>query len=114
MTAIAMLLMLAILGMAGFAGIQLLPSYLENFKVVRLLDDVKKELDGQNASITDIRKAIDKRLNVEDINALKVRDFKISRGSSGFIVQAKYEERASYVANVVLLTEFDKQVEIVR
>lgn len=114
MTAIGMLIMLLILGMAGFAGIRLAPMYLENFKIVKLLEDVKGELDGQNASISAIRKAIDKRLNVEDIKALKVKDFKISRGPAGFIVQAKYDGRAPYIGNVILLAEFDRQVEIVR
>ena len=89
--------------------------YLENMKVKAVLSDVKTELDGQNPSIPQIRNSIGKRLNIESINALAAKDFKISRsGSGGFVVRAQYDRRAPYIANLYLLATFNESVEIRR
>jgi hypothetical protein len=47
---------------------------------------------------------------------LNVKDFKITKTSmgGGYVVRAKYDRRAHYVANIYLLAEFDDTVEILR
>ena len=114
MTTIGVILILCTLGVIGFAALQLTPIFLEHMKIKQVLSDVKGELDGQNASLTDIRKSVDKRLNVEAVTALKAKDFNISRGPNGYILQAEYEQTADYIANVYLLVIFDDSVEILR
>ena len=116
MTAIGMLALAAVFGLIGFAGLRLTPIYLEHMKVLQILNDVKVELDGQEASLTRLRASIGNRLNIESVRGLNVRDFKIRKTSvgGGYVVQAKYDRRAHYVANVYLLAEFDDTVEILR
>ncbi len=116
MTAIGMLILAAILLLVGYAGLRLTPIYLEHMKVLQILNDVKVELDGQEASLARLRASIGNRLNIESVMGLNVKDFKITKTSvgGGYVVRAKYDRRAHYVANIYLLAEFDDTVEIFR
>jgi hypothetical protein len=109
---IGFLLVAAMVGLIGFAALRLVPIYAENFKIKAILEDVKGEMDGANPTPQSIRRAIDKRLNVEMVSGLDARDFEIEKAAGGFRVIASYEERAPLIANVVLLVTFDDEVEI--
>lgn len=113
-TAIGFMILAAFIGMFAWAALQLLPIYLEQMKVASVLTDVKGELDGQRAQPSNIRTAIGKRLNVEMVDVLHQRDFKITKSENGHKVQAKFDQSAPYVANVSLVVSFDKTVEIMR
>ena len=114
-TTIGFIMVLAVLGLIGFAVIQLVPVYLENMKIIQVLNQTKTDLDGQNASIEDIRKSIDKRVNIEGLYGVNPRkDFSVKRGGNGYTVSTDYERRRAYVANIYLLAEFEHSVEIIR
>ena len=112
MTAIGMLILAIIVGLLGFAVLKLVPVYLEHYKVVSVLDGVKKELDGQNPTRTDIRKSIEKRMVVESLNAIDIDDVKVTKEGSGYVVSAQYEQRRPFIANVSFVVSFEKAVEI--
>jgi hypothetical protein len=114
-TALGFMMLLAVFGFLTFGVIQLVPVYLENMKVVQVLNQVKSDLDGQNASLMDIRKSLDKRINIEDLRDINWRtDFVISRSNNGYFISIEYERVRSFVANVSLLAEFEHEVEIRR
>jgi hypothetical protein len=115
MTTIGLVMLLAVFGMIAFGVIQLIPVYLENMKVVQVLNQVKSDFDGQNASMAQIKTAIGKRVDVEDLRGFDWRnDFIISRSPNGFWVSTEYDRKKSYIANVQLLVEFEHEVEITR
>lgn len=111
-TFIGFLLVAAMVGLLGFAGLKLTPVYLENMKIKRILSDVQSEWDGQGPTPTSIRRSIDKRINIEMVEGLKARDFAIEKNAGGFSVGAHYQKTAPLVANVSLLVEFNDEVEI--
>jgi hypothetical protein len=114
-TALGFMMLLVVFGFLTFGVIQLVPVYLENMKVVQVLNQVKSDLDGQNASLMDIRKSLDKRVNIEDLRDINWRtDFVISRSNNGYFISIEYERVRSFVANVSLLAEFEHEVEIRR
>ena len=87
MTAIGLMLILAVLGMIAFGVIQMVPVYLENMKVVQVLNQTKDALDGQNADVGEIRKALSKRVSVEMLYDIKAKkDFVIKRTANGYSV----------------------------
>jgi hypothetical protein len=113
MTTIGFLLVLAVLGLIAFGVIQLVPVYLENMKIVQLLNQTKEQLDGQSPSIKDIRDALYKRADIEDLRDIDTKkDFIVKPVSGGYTVSINYERRKPYVANIYLLAEFDHSVEI--
>jgi hypothetical protein len=111
-TLIGFVLLVAMVGVLGMAGIKLTPIYLENMKIRRVLSDVKMELDGQNPTPQLIRRSLDKRMNVEMISDISARDFEVEKSNNGFVVAARYERHAPFIANIYLMVEFGDEVEI--
>ncbi len=114
MTLISLAIVVAFVASYGFAVLKVIPFYLEQVKITRILKDVETNLSGSAPSATQIRDAIDKRLNIEMVYNLSARDFKIKKSGVGYIVNAKYERRASYFGNLYLVVAYDKSVEIRR
>jgi hypothetical protein len=114
MTAIGFMFVAAIIAMFGFAALKVTPMYLENMKVVSLLNDLKANFGGQGATATEIRKAIGKRLNVDMVYGLKQDDFKVAKSDAGYSVSIEYERGAEFIANLSLVANFDNSVEIRR
>ncbi|HEY8521237.1 MAG TPA: DUF4845 domain-containing protein [Gammaproteobacteria bacterium] len=112
-TVIGFLLLATLFGIVGLAGIKLVPMYIQNMKLSRVLEDVQRELAGQSTTPQAIRRAIDNRFAIEDID-LPNEAIKINQSRNGYEVHIQHENRVPYIADVWLLVVFDKQVEIVR
>lgn len=113
-TAIGFIILAVIVGMLGFGGLKLTPIYLEHMKILSVLNDVKGDLDGQNASVGTIRASIGKRLNIEMVTVLKSQDFKIRKTEGGYEVRAQYENQTQYIGSLYLTGVFNDAVEIRR
>ena len=113
-TAISFIIAAIFVGTFAFAGLKVIPFYLEEMKVISILGDVKRDLDGNSSSIAEIRTAIGKRLDIEMVTGIKTQDFTIKKSPKGYTVQAKYENRAPYIANLYLVVVCDETVEINR
>ena len=114
MTAISFVIVAAFVGVFAFGILKVAPMYLEQMKVVTILEDVKQDLDGTKPTIASIRNAISKRLDIEMVTGINVQQFTIKKIGLGYQVQAKYERREPFFGNLYFLVLFDKQVEITR
>lgn len=113
MTALSFLLLACLIGVIGLAGIKLTPMYITNLKLSKVLDDVQSEFDGAGATAGAIRNAVARRFDIEDIR-LSPDELSINQVRNGYEVRIQYDHRTHYIANIWLLVEFDKQVEIRR
>lgn len=111
-TFLGMLTILAILGLALYAGIRLTPLYLEYMEVSRALEQVRTEFSGQPTSAPSLRSALSRRWAIEDIKTVMPEDIDIRREGNVFRVHAIYRAEAPFVGNVSLVVDFDKLVEI--
>ena len=111
-TALGFLIVAAFLGLFALAAIKLVPVYLENAKIRATLQKVKEEHDGNRATVQDIRTSIQRRFNIESVNALQIGDVEIKRISGGYSVDASYDARVSYLGNIYLVAEFKNYVEV--
>jgi hypothetical protein len=111
-TFLGMLTIGAILGLALYAGIRLVPLYLDNMAVTRALNDIAKNLQGSTPTPTAIRKALDARWAIDYISSVSVKDIEITPVKDGMEMRATYDGRAPFFANIYFVVEFDKAVVI--
>ena len=108
-TFLGMVLILAILGFALYAGIRLTPVYLEYMAVARALEQTAKENSGAT-SPQELRNALDRRWTIETIDSIQPKEIEIKKAGSGFSMRAWYRAEAPFVANISLVVDFDKTV----
>jgi hypothetical protein len=111
-TFLGIVVILLILGSALYAGIRLVPVYLEYTKVARALEQVRDENAAIDTNSQQIRLGLERRWDVEDIKRIGWKEVEISKTGEGFDVTAAYEAEEPFVANVYLLVKFDKTVSI--
>jgi hypothetical protein len=112
-TFLGIVIILLILGSALYAGIRLVPVYLEYTKVVRSLEQVRDEHASMDkTSPLLIRKSLERRWDVEDISRIGWKEVTIKKVTDGYEVEAKYDAIEPFAANVSLLVQFDKLVTI--
>ena len=111
-TFIGMVVILAILGFALYGGIRLAPLYFEYMAVARALDQTAKEHQGDPTSPQQLRTSLDRRWTIEDIKSLDPKDIEIKKSAGGFTMRAYYRAESPFVANVSLVVDFDKSVDV--
>jgi hypothetical protein len=110
-TALGWLFLLTPFAIVIYAGIRLAPVYLNYMKVVRALDGTAKELQT-GASSAQIKAAIDKHFEIDMVNYPDSKDFKITRDSGVWLVEAQYDDEAPLFDNISLHVAFDKKVRV--
>ena len=111
-TFLGMVVIIAIIGFALYAGIRLMPLYLEYMAVVRAMEQTAKENVGASTGPQGLIVALDRRWTVEDIHTIGTKDIEIKKVGSGYSMRAWYRAEAPFVGNVSLVAEFDKTVRI--
>jgi hypothetical protein len=112
MTFLGMVTILLILGAGLYAGIRLVPVFLEYTKVARALEQVRDEHSAIDTNAQMIRNSLERRWDVEDIKSIGWKEVEIKKSNEGFDVKAVYEVEQPFIANVYLLAKFDKSVVI--
>lgn len=108
-TFIGWLFLLTPLAMVGYAGVRLLPVYLNYMKVVRALNLVASDASG-SADPRSIRSTIDKHFEIDMVDYPTAKDIKVTRSGNGWDVEASYDDEAPLFANISLHVVFDKTV----
>jgi hypothetical protein len=112
-TALGFLFLATLVGIVTLAAIKVTPMYIKNMRLSTIMDDVERDLGGQGSTPATIRRDLESRFSVEDIN-LSNDEIKIAQSKNGYSLHIQYESRAPFIADVWLLVAFDKQVEIRR
>jgi type II secretory pathway pseudopilin PulG len=112
MTFLGIVIIVLIVGSALYAGIRLVPVYLEYSKVVRAMNQVREEHSQIDTNQNLIRRSLERRWDVEDISSIGWKEVDVRKTSDGFDVEAYYEAERPFVANVYLLVKFDYSVSI--
>jgi hypothetical protein len=111
-TFLGMMTIVAILGLGAYAGIRLVPLYLDNMAVVKAMKDIANQMQGGPATPAAIRKALDARWTTDYISSVAVNDIEITPVANGMEMRAAYEGRAPFIGNISFAVEFDKAVVI--
>ena len=112
MTFIGMLFILVMLGMFLYAGVRLLPIYLNYMKVARSMDAAAGEFKTENPDPGAVRGSLEKHWQIEDISSVDAKDVEVAKDESGIVLHVAYDDTAPYIANVSLSMHFDKTVKV--
>ena len=107
MTAIGLMILIAFVGLFVYAGIRLMPLYLEYFNVVKSIEGLKTDTDSGQAAM---RVALEKRFDIEDIKSLTFKEVEIRKEGGGWMAHAEYDAQTSFIGNVGFIVHFDKTV----
>ena len=112
MTLVGILCILALVGALAYAGIRLIPVYLNYMKIARTMDVTATEFKGENPDVGALRRSLEHHWVVEDPGAVEVKDIEIIKSDSGVLMHVAYDDAVPYIANVSLSVHFDKTVKV--
>jgi hypothetical protein len=111
MTFIGILVLIVVVGGWVYAGIRLLPKYLEYMRVASTLEKVRDEFDSNPGSTEFmLRKAVERHFDIEMVEVITSNDIEITKEGGAFNMRAAYEDTVPLAANVSFLVDFDKSV----
>ena len=109
-TAIGWLILLIPFGIVIYAGIRLIPVYLNYMNVARSLSALTTEYQTGGATPEAIRSSLQKHFDIDGVNYPTVKDINISRDGRGWAVEAAYYDQAPLFLHITLQVQFDKTV----
>ncbi len=112
MTFIGLLCILALLGVIGYAGLRLVPIYLNYMNLSRSMDATASEFKGENTDPGGIRRSLEKHWQISDITAVDPKDVEIIKDEGGISLHVAYDDATPYIGNVSLTVHFDKTVKV--
>jgi type II secretory pathway pseudopilin PulG len=112
MTFIGLLCILALVGAIGYAGVRLVPVYINYMKLARTMESAATEFKGEAADLAGVRKSIDRHWAIEDITGVDQKDIEITRDDGGLQLHVAYDDTVPYIANISLSVHFDKTVKV--
>ena len=112
MTFIGLLCILVLVGAIGYAGVRLVPVYLNYMKLARTMESAASEFKGEASSLDGVRKSLDRHWAIEDITAVDQKDIEITKDDNGLQLHVAYDDSVPYIANVSLSVYFDKTVKV--
>jgi len=112
MTFIGLACILALLGVIGYAGLRLIPVYLNYMKIARTMEMTATEVKDSNPDPGNIRRVLERHWSIEDPTAVEVKDIEITKDESGVVMHVAYDDPVPYIGNVSLSAHFDKTVKV--
>lgn len=104
--------LLAAIGGAALLMLTVLPIYMDEAKAAKIVSQVAVSSQNANLPITEIRRTLQRRWDVDDVKNLKVKDVKLVKDKSGKALAYNYEVRTHLFANWDLVLTFDKRFQM--
>ena len=113
MTFIGMLCILAMAGVIVYAGIRLVPVYLNYMNIVKTMETTASEAKGENPDPGAIRNSLERHWEITTISAVDYKDVEITKDEDGGVsLHVVYDDSEPYLGNVSLAVHFDKTVKV--
>jgi hypothetical protein len=112
MTFVGLLCILALVGTIGYAGLRLVPLYLNYMKVARSMDVTAAEFKGENPDLGGLRRSLEKHWQIEDISSVEAKEVEVLKDEGSVSLHVAYDDSVPYISNVFLMVHFDKTVKV--
>ncbi|MEN0043224.1 MAG: DUF4845 domain-containing protein [Pseudomonadota bacterium] len=114
MTTLGLLILLVFIGIFLYAGVRLVPVYLEDLKIAGTFKSLEQEFSGGANSKAAIQRSIGKRFDVESVNVIASKDIKIRKTGRGYDVSIDYTNKQPFLFNIYFAVDFSHQVSLER
>jgi hypothetical protein len=105
LTILGFLFVAAVVLTVVMVGFRVFPAYLEYFSVQKAL---KRALDDPaNTTALDIRKTVERQLNLDYVESVTANDIEVTRTQNGVTARASWQRKLPLVANASLVLDFD-------
>jgi hypothetical protein len=112
MTFIGLLCILVLAGVVVYAGIRLVPVYLNYMNIVKTMETTASEFKGENPDPVAIRNSLERHWEITTITAVDFKDIEITKDEDGVSLHVVYDDSEPYIANLSLAAHFDKTVKV--
>lgn len=112
MSSIQLVLMIGLFVLALTCVLKMVPVYIQNMNAQSVFDSLLDEQLSRERPFTksEIRSLMGKRLGINQITILALKDVDIEKTSSGNIVNAVYEVREPLIGNIDVVMKFENSV----
>ena len=111
---IGFMLILVAVGFISLIAIRVIPVYLNAFKVAQISKRIQGERSLIDGGIPAIRKTIERRMDIEQVSDVTMKDVKIKKTTDGFHVLIAYEDRFPLLGNLEGIASFEWTAELKR
>ena len=95
-----------VLVLVALLAMRLLPSYIEYFTIKKAIVGIAKQT-GSEGNVSDVRRAFESRMAVDDIKSVQPSDLGITKQGSGFLITAAYRREVPLFANIGVYIDFE-------
>jgi hypothetical protein len=112
-TMIGWIFLLVPMAICLYAGMRVVPEYLNYYKVVQAMNETATQMKSDDSkSFQTIQNSLNKRFEVGYIDRPLITEIRIAKGEKGWFMTADYEALVPVFGNVHLLLSFKKTVDI--
>jgi hypothetical protein len=98
-------LVFVIVALAAVGGMKVFPAYSEYLSIKKAVNGIAAS-EGRTGNITEIRKAFDRRANIDNIETVTGADLDIGKDAGELVISFAYSKKIPLFANVSLLIDF--------
>ena len=96
---------LIIIGLAAAFAVKVMPAYLDDYALKKILSSLDEQTGGEAMSVDDLRLSINKGLQTNLVK-LGPDEMKIFREGNSVVVNIDYERRLNFLYNIDLILMF--------
>ena len=103
---VGLILVLGVIGVVAVLGLKMVPAYLEYYNIKRALNHVVQQ-DARNATVADLRKAFQRRAEVDDIKSVTAADIDITKEGGAPVMSVSYAAKVHLFYNINACMDFE-------
>ncbi|PWV63370.1 DUF4845 domain-containing protein [Plasticicumulans acidivorans] len=111
---LSVLLILGCIGFVGFIAMRIVPIYMADWTVNAAIEGLALEPDVTQRSPNELRSALAKRFDVNNIEEIKPSDVHISKEAGRLTVGIDYEVRKPLIGNIDVVVKFSHEQVVVK
>ncbi len=112
-TFIGLMIILGLIAFFTLITLKILPIYMDDWKVVALLDGFKDEPLITQKTVAEIKTLIHRRMKIGYVDHLKLDQFDVEKKEGTLTLGIEYEYRVNLVGNLDVIASFNHEVKIV-